>query len=74
MVDRHGKRAALLVICGISITGVHLTLGCTDLFPVFPMLVLGVSYSIYGVSIWPSVSEFFCLGARAISFFLAIRS
>ncbi|KAJ3218309.1 hypothetical protein HDU67_006081 [Dinochytrium kinnereticum] len=55
-VDRYGNRALLLIFCSIVIAGVHLTLGLTYLNPVIPLVFLGLSYSIYGVAIWPSIA------------------
>ncbi|KAI8927191.1 major facilitator superfamily domain-containing protein [Entophlyctis helioformis] len=56
LVDRYGGRAAVLLACAIVIVGVHLTLGLTMLNPVIPLVILGMSYSLYGVAIWPSVA------------------
>ncbi|KAL2915235.1 hypothetical protein HK105_205100 [Polyrhizophydium stewartii] len=56
LVDRYGGRAAVLLACALVIAGVHLTLGLTMLNPVIPLVVLGFSYSLYGVAIWPSVA------------------
>ncbi|KAJ3100355.1 hypothetical protein HDU97_002273 [Phlyctochytrium planicorne] len=55
-VDRYGNRATLLIFCSLVIAGVHLTLGLTYLDPVLPLVCLGLSYSIYGVALWPSVA------------------
>ncbi|KAJ3300072.1 hypothetical protein HK104_004794 [Borealophlyctis nickersoniae] len=55
-VDRYGHRASLLILCSLVIAAVHLTLGLTMINPVFPLILLGLSYSIYGVAIWPSIA------------------
>ncbi|KAJ3047040.1 hypothetical protein HK097_000279, partial [Rhizophlyctis rosea] len=55
-VDKYGHRASLLIICSLVIATVHATLGLTTTYPVFPLIFLGVSYSIYGVAIWPSIA------------------
>ncbi|KAJ3044011.1 hypothetical protein HDV00_003540 [Rhizophlyctis rosea] len=55
-VDRYGHRASLLVLCSLVIASVHATLALTMIYPVFPLIFLGVSYSIYGVAIWPSIA------------------
>lgn len=56
MVDKHGYRVSSLFICSLVIAGVHLTLGLSSLTPVVPLLFLGISYSIYGAAIWPSIA------------------
>lgn len=56
LVDRYGGRATLLVVCALVIAAVHTTLGLTMLNPIYPLLFLGLSYSIYGVAIWPSIA------------------
>ncbi|KAJ3113998.1 hypothetical protein HDU96_002642 [Phlyctochytrium bullatum] len=55
-VDRYGNRVYLLMFCSVVIACVHLTLGLTYFNPVVPMVFLGLSYSIYGVAIWPSIA------------------
>ncbi|KAI9356236.1 major facilitator superfamily domain-containing protein [Zopfochytrium polystomum] len=55
-VDRYGYRASSLTICALTIGVVHLVLGLTMVNPVFPLIFLGLSYSIYGVALWPSVA------------------
>ncbi|KAH6577143.1 hypothetical protein BASA60_004222 [Batrachochytrium salamandrivorans] len=56
LVDRYGGRALMLLGCAVVIAGVHLTLGLTMTNPILPMVLLGFSYSLYGVAIWPSVA------------------
>ncbi|KAI8821840.1 major facilitator superfamily domain-containing protein [Fimicolochytrium jonesii] len=56
LVDRYGGRASLLVVCALVIAAVHATLGLTQLYPVYPLVFLGLSYSMYGVAIWPSIA------------------
>ena len=56
IVDLYGCRASFLLLCSLIIMGVHLTLGLTMLNPVIPLIFLGISYSIYGVAIWPSIA------------------
>ena len=55
-VDFYGGRASSLIICSLLIMGVHLTLGLTQITPILPLIFLGMSYSIYGVAIWPSIA------------------
>lgn len=56
IVDMYGGRASFLVLCSLLIMAVHLTLGLTMINPVYPLIFLGLSYSMYGVAIWPSIA------------------
>ena len=56
LVDKYGRRASLLVLCALVIAAVHLVLGLTMIYPVIPLIFLGLSYSMYGVAIWPSIA------------------
>jgi MFS family permease len=56
IVDVYGGRASFLVFCSLLIMAVHLTLGLTFLNPIIPLVFLGLSYSMYGVAIWPSIA------------------
>ncbi len=55
-VDYYGGRASFLLFCSLIIMAVHLTLALTNITPIIPLLFLGLSYSIYGVAIWPSIA------------------
>ncbi|KAJ3328786.1 hypothetical protein HDU76_009283 [Blyttiomyces sp. JEL0837] len=56
IVDYYGHRASMLIFCALVIGFVHLSLGLTYINPVIPLLFLGISYSIYGVALWPSIA------------------
>lgn len=56
VVDKYGLRISWLATCSILISLAHITLGFSDLTPIPSFLVLGFSYAIYGVVIWPSVA------------------
>lgn len=56
LVDRYGKRASMLIVGSATIAAVHFILGLTSIVPVGPFIALGISYSIYGVAIWPSIA------------------
>ena len=56
VIDRVGFRAALNLAASAAIIGVHALLGFSTLFPVVPMLLLGVGYSIYAAALWPSIA------------------
>jgi MFS family permease len=55
-VDRYGKRPQVLMVCSILICTAHLVLGLTSWTPIPMLILLGLSYSLYGVAIWPSVA------------------
>ncbi|RUS27622.1 major facilitator superfamily domain-containing protein [Jimgerdemannia flammicorona] len=57
LVDRHGRRASILVVCAALIVTVHLLLGLTDLHPIYAFLMLGLAYSAYGCALWPSIAR-----------------
>ncbi|KAJ3261350.1 hypothetical protein HK103_005958 [Boothiomyces macroporosus] len=56
VVDRFGHRVLWLFFCSLGLAFSHLLLGLTDLTPIVGMVILGLSYSIYGVVLWPSVA------------------
>jgi MFS family permease len=55
LVDRIGRRATLMVLGSLLIVPAHLLLGFTDIWPVFPMIVLGAAFVLVPACIWPSV-------------------
>lgn len=56
LVDKYGRRASLLLLCSFTMSFVHVILGLTTIYPVGPFIALGMSYSLYGVAIWPSIA------------------
>lgn len=56
IVDNIGLRAVMNVVAATAITGVHFTLGFTDIYPAAPLVVLGLCYSIYAAALWPSIA------------------
>ena len=56
VIDRVGYRALLNLVASAAIIGVHALLGFTRLYPVGPILLLGVGYSIYAAALWPSIA------------------
>lgn len=56
VVDRFGGRVLQLVLSSLAIAIVHLLLSLTMINPIFPLILLGLSYSVYGVAIWPSIA------------------
>ena len=56
VIDRVGFRAVLNVVAAVLIVGVHAVLGYSELYPVAPLVVLGMCYSIYAAALWPSIA------------------
>lgn len=56
LIDRIGQRAVLNVFASACIVGVHAALGFTYWDPLFPLIVLGLCYSIYASALWPSIA------------------
>ncbi|KAJ3324432.1 hypothetical protein HDV06_006843 [Boothiomyces sp. JEL0866] len=56
VVDRYGHRVLWLFFCSLGLAFSHLLLGLSDLTPIVGMVILGLSYSIYGAVLWPSVA------------------
>jgi MFS family permease len=56
IVDNIGLRAVLNVFAAASIAGVHATLGFSNLYPAFPLVALGICYSVYAAALWPSIA------------------
>ncbi len=56
VIDRVGFRAVLNVVAAVLIVGVHAVLGYSNLYPVGPLVVLGMCYSIYAAALWPSIA------------------
>jgi MFS family permease len=56
IVDYYGGRASFLLLCSLIIMAVHITLALSNFSPIIPLLCLGLSYSMYGVAIWPSIA------------------
>ena len=54
-IDRHGKRATMMVFGSFLLMAVHLTLGLTMLTPIIPMIVMGLAFSLVPAAMWPSI-------------------
>jgi len=57
LVDKYGNPLRLLLISALLIATAHYTLGFTMTTPIIPLLLLGISYSLYGVALWPSIAN-----------------
>lgn len=56
IIDNIGMRAIFCAVAAIVITGLHALLASTTLYPVGPLVLLGVCYSIYAAALWPSIA------------------
>jgi MFS family permease len=54
-VDKIGKRGTLLLLGTFLMIPAHLSMGYLDLHPIFPMIVLGFSFSLVSAVLWPAV-------------------
>jgi len=54
-VDRIGKRASLMILGSLLLIPSHLALGLTHIHPVFPMIILGISFVLIPAAMWPSI-------------------
>ncbi|MCK4764115.1 MAG: MFS transporter [Candidatus Aminicenantes bacterium] len=55
LVDKIGRRTTMMIIGSILIIPAHLLMGLTDLYPVIPMIILGVSFVLIPAAMWPSI-------------------
>jgi MFS family permease len=55
LVDRFGKRATLMIVGSLIMIPSHLVMGVTKLYPVWPMIALGVAFVLVPAAMWPSV-------------------
>lgn len=52
---KNTSRAMFLVLSGSLLVVVHVLLGMTQLNPIYALILLGISYSCFGGSLWPMV-------------------
>jgi MFS family permease len=55
LVDRIGKRASLMIIGSLILITSHLCMGLTRIYPVYPMITLGVAFVLIPAAMWPSI-------------------
>jgi MFS family permease len=55
LIDRFGKRASLMVWGSLILIPCHLLMGVTRIYPVWPMIALGVAFVLVPAALWPSV-------------------
>ncbi|KAI3640319.1 hypothetical protein MIR68_001197 [Amoeboaphelidium protococcarum] len=71
IIDRYGRRGSVMFLCCFLMGTVHLIMGFTDptdsegkisqftVIPILPLVVLGLSYSFFGVAYWSSIACLF---------------
>jgi len=57
IADTKGKSASMMVYSSILLILAHLTLTFTQVYPIIPMAMLGVSFSLIPAAMWPAVSK-----------------
>lgn len=55
LVDKIGKRGSMMIVGSLLIIPAHLVMGYTDVYPVAPMILLGLAFSLVPAAMWPSV-------------------
>jgi nitrate/nitrite transporter NarK len=55
--DLRGKSATLMVFGSLLLVVVHLMFALTSINPYFPMLLLGIAFSLIPAAMWPSVTK-----------------
>lgn len=55
LVDKIGKRASLMVVGSIIMIPSYLLMGLTNIYPAYPMIVLGAAFVLVPAAMWPSV-------------------
>ena len=54
-VDKVGKRGTLMIFGSLLMIPAHLSMGLTNIYPVFPMIVLGAAFVLVPAALWPSI-------------------
>ncbi|HPG41181.1 MAG TPA: MFS transporter [bacterium] len=56
LIDKIGKRASLMMLGSLLLVPVYLLLAYTSLYPLIPMIFMGVAFSLIPAAMWPSVA------------------
>jgi len=57
LIDKHGKRATLMLLGSGMLFVIHFSLALTELTPYIAMFLLGVSFSLVPAAMWPAVTQ-----------------
>ncbi len=55
LVDKIGKRATLMIVGSLLMIPAHLSMGLTMIYPVYPMIILGLAFVLVPAAMWPSI-------------------
>jgi|Deesub1362B_J571_1020462.scaffolds.fasta_scaffold03816_4 MFS family permease len=55
MVDKIGRRGTLMIVGSLMMIPSYLVMGFTDIYPAYPMVVLGLAFSLVPAAMWPAV-------------------
>lgn len=55
LIDKYGKAATAMIFGSIVLVLVHLSFTFTNIYPVLPMILLGISFSLIPAAMWPSL-------------------
>lgn len=55
LVDKFGKRATLMIFGSLVMIPSHLVMGITNMYPVLPMITLGIAFVLVPAAMWPSI-------------------
>ena len=57
LVDKYGRSASLMIIGSSLLVIIHLIFALTTINPIFPMILLGIAFSLVPAAMWPSVAK-----------------
>lgn len=57
IADNRGKSASLMILGSGLLILVHLTFAFTTINPIYPMIVLGIAFSLVPAAMWPGVAK-----------------
>lgn len=55
IVDRIGKRATMMIVGSLAMIPCHVSMAYTNIPPLIPMIVLGLSFSLVPAALWPAI-------------------
>ena len=53
-IDKYGKRTLFLILSALLVIAGHVTM--LYIYPILPLILLGLGYSLFGGIVWPSVA------------------
>jgi len=55
LVDKFGKRATIMIFGSLVLIPSHAIMGLTMIYPIYPMIALGVAFVLVPAAMWPSI-------------------